>query len=304
MQRFTLTRRDGAPLAGYLAGSTGPVLLLANGLGGPVSAFRHQIARFEPRYRVLTWDYRGLYASRGEMPPRRVDVAAHAEDLEDLLREVTTSPAILVGWSMGVQVTLELARRAPGLVRELVLINGAQGRPMTNGRVPLAEHWLPALIERLRPHHALGSRLFARAARSRRGAELARRLHLASPRLATHELLELVGEFKDLDFDVYLRTLAALEQHDATPGLAQLDARTLVIAGGRDPLFSRRLAGKLTRQLRHGELYVVPRATHYAPLEFPELVNARIEQFLAGRPDAPEEAPESARRAPIDRAAG
>jgi len=299
MKRFTLTRRDGAPLAGYLAGSTGPVLVLANGLGGPVTAFHHQIARFERRFRVLTWDYRGLYGSRGELPPARVDVEAHTDDLEDLLRGVTTSPAILVGWSMGVQVTLELARRAPELVSELVLINGAQGRPMTNLRVPLAERWLPGLIERIRPHHALGSRLFARAARSRRVIELARRLHLVSPALTADEILMLVSEFKDLDFDVYLRTLAALEQHDATSALGRLDARTLVIAGGRDPLFSRRLARSLTRQLRHGELYVVPHATHYAPLEFPELVNARIEAFLAG-PSRAEARPPGPREAPAD----
>jgi pimeloyl-ACP methyl ester carboxylesterase len=287
MQRFTLTRRDGAPLAGYLAGSTGPVLVLANGLGGPVAAFRHQIARFSTAFRVVTWDYRGLYGSRGDTAPLRVDVAAQADDLEDLLSAVTSEPAILVGWSMGVQVALELARRAPERVSELVLINGAHGRPITNLRVPLAERWLPELIERIRPHHELGSRLFARALGSRRLAGLARLLHLVSPRLATDEILELVSEFKGLDFEVYLRTLSALEQHDATAELAHLRARTLVIAGGRDPLFSARLASELTRRLRYGELYVVPRATHYAPLEFPELVNARIEAFLALSPRAP-----------------
>ncbi len=280
MQRFMLTRRDGAPLAGYVSGTSGPVLVLANGLGGPVAAFRHQIACFETRFRVLTWDYRGLYGSRGSAPPARVDVDAHADDLEDLLAAQGPGPVIAVGWSMGVQVALEYARRAPERVSHLVLINGAHGRPMTQLRVPLAERWLPELIERARPHHALGSRMFARASRFRAVAELARRLHLVSPRLGTDEILELAREFTALDFDVYLRTLAALQRHDAEPDLGALHVKTLVIAGGRDPLFSARRARELSERLSHAELHIVPEATHYAPLEFPEHVNARIERFL------------------------
>jgi 3-oxoadipate enol-lactonase len=230
---------------------------------------------------VLTWDYRGLYGSRAASAPIRVDVPAHADDLADLLSAFGGERVSIVGWSMGVQVALELAQRAPERVSELVLINGAGGRPMANLRVPLAERWLPDLIERLRPHQALGSRLFARMVRSRGAAELVRLLHVVNPRLEADEILELARQFTELDFDVYLRTLAALQDHDATGTLSQVTARTLVIAGGHDPLFSPRVARELTRKLKHGELYVVPKATHYAPLEFPELVNARIERFLA-----------------------
>jgi pimeloyl-ACP methyl ester carboxylesterase len=280
MHRLMLTRRDGSPLAGYLSGTSGPVIALANGLGGPVSAFRHQMSYFAGHFRVLTWDYRGLYGSRGEVPPARVDIAAHAEDLEDLLQSVTSERAIVVGWSMGVQVALELARRKPDRVQKLVLISGAGGRPMANLRVPFADRWLPSLLERLRPYHRLGSRLVARAAESRAAVDLVRRARLVSPRIGTDELQDVARAFASLDFEVYLRTLAALEHHDATPALRGLTVPTLFIAGARDPLFSPRLAEKLCAQIERAELYVVPRATHYAPLEFPELVNARIERFL------------------------
>lgn len=281
MKRFMLTRRDGAPLAAYHSGTAGPVLALANGLGGPVSAFRHQIAHFERRYRVVTWDYRGLYASRGDAAPERVDVEAQAEDLEDVLRSVTDEPAVVVGWSMGVQVALELVRRAPARAGALVLVSGAAGRPMTNLRVPRAERWLPDLIERVRPYHAVGSRLLAVAARSRTAVDLVRRLRFVNPRLQTDVLHSLVREFTELDFDVYLRTLAALERHDMAAALRAVKQLTLVVAGERDPLFSPRLGRELTERLPRAELYVVPGATHYAPLEFPELLNARIDRFLA-----------------------
>jgi pimeloyl-ACP methyl ester carboxylesterase len=55
-----------------------------------------------------------------------------------------------------------------------------------------------------------------------------------------------------------------------------------VITGSRDPLFSPRVARDLAGRLRRAELYVVPKATHYAPVEFPKLLNERIDRFLAG----------------------
>ncbi len=299
MQHLTLTRRDGAPLAGYVFGTAEPVLVLANGLGGPLSAFRHQVSHFERHFRVLTWDYRGLYGSRGTAAPVRVDVSAQTDDLEDLMDAARVKAAVVVGWSMGVQVALELAVRAPERVSELVLINGAHGKPMANLRVPSAARFLPFLLERARRHHALGSRLVARAARFRFGAELARHLRLVSPRLGSDEILDFAREFQEIDLDVYLRTLAALEHHDPTLSLDRVSARALVIAGGRDPLYSPRVAERLSRSLRHGEYYVVPNATHYAPLEFPELVNARIDAFLA-RPRRFEPALSDVRSAPAD----
>jgi len=282
MRTFSLTRRDGASLLGYEGGRNGPSLLFANGLGGPVSAFRHQLDHFGNRYRVLTWDYRGLYGSRSTRPPARVDIRAHAEDLEDLLVAVGAEKPILVGWSMGVQVVLELARLRPTLASHLVLINGTYRTPLSSLRLPGAGYVLPGLIERARTHHALGKRIVRRLARSRRAADWVRRLHIVSPAVATDELLALAKNFESIDLEVYLRTLSALHHHDASSVLSGVTAPALVVTGARDPLFSPRVAEDLAARLPRAELYVVPKATHYAPLEFPALVNARIDRFLSG----------------------
>jgi pimeloyl-ACP methyl ester carboxylesterase len=282
MRQFSLTRRDGAHLAGYQGGTAGPVIVLANGLGGPVSAFRHQLAHFERRYRILTWDYRGLYGSRSEEPPVRVDIAAQAEDLEDLLEAAAVERAIFVGWSMGVQVVLELCARRQGLASELVLINGTYRQPFSSLRLPGTALFLPGLVERAREHHEIGEWLLRRVARSRRAADWVRRLHLVSPALSTDELLDLARDFETIDLEVYLRTLGELHRHDASRGLSGLDARALVVTGARDPLFSPRVARDLVGRLPRAELYVVPKATHYAPVEFPRLLNERIDRFLSG----------------------
>jgi 3-oxoadipate enol-lactonase len=276
-----LTRRDGAPLAGYVSDGEGPVLVLANGLGGPVAAFRHQLTHFKTRFRVLTWDYRGLYASTAARPPERVDVAAQADDLEDLMTAVGARDAVLVGWSMGVQVVLELCARSPERASHIVLISGTSGRPLESTLLPGGSFWLPGLVARAEAYHALGSRVIARLAASRTAVDLLRRSGLVSPRLGADELLEIAREFKSIDFQVYFRTLGELAKHDSSADLARVTARALVVSGARDPVFPPGVAQKLVNRLKHSELYVVPNATHYAPVEYPELVNARIDRFLS-----------------------
>jgi pimeloyl-ACP methyl ester carboxylesterase len=288
VQQFRLpARRGAAPIAYYQAGSHGPVLVLANGLGGPVSAFRHQVEHFRHRYRVVTWDYRGLYGSRSESSIERVDVNAHAEDLERVLDALEVENAIFVGWSMGVQVVLELVTRAPSRASHLVLMNGAHQRPFASVRLPGASRWLSPLVSGAHENAALVSRVVERVARSRRAANWVRRLRIVNPRFETDDLLALAEEFTTIDFEVYFRTLRALNDHASLTSLAHVRAPSLVVAGARDLILPPSAARELANRLPRAELFVVPEGTHYAPAEFPELVNRRIDAFLSAHGRGP-----------------
>jgi pimeloyl-ACP methyl ester carboxylesterase len=54
----------------------------------------------------------------------------------------------------------------------------------------------------------------------------------------------------------------------------------LVITGDRDPFTPRQLSQQMARRIPGGEILVVRGATHYAMIEYPELVNLRIEKFF------------------------
>ncbi len=256
------------------------MLVLANGLGGPVSAFRHQVEHFERQYRVVTWDYRGLYGSRSASSIERVDVASQADDLERVLDAAGVESAVFVGWSMGVQVVLELVARAPARASHVVLMSGTYRRPFSSVGLPGAEHWLSPLIGGAERNSMLISRVVERLARSRNAANLVRGLRIVHPRFETDALLALAEEFRTIDFEVYFRTLRALNEHDGSATLARVTAPALVVTGSRDLLLPPRVAEELANRLPRAELYVVRDGTHYAPAEFPEIVNARIERFL------------------------
>lgn len=273
-------QRAAAPLAYYVGGTDGPALVFANGLGGPVSAFRHQLEYFGKRFRTITWDYRGLYGSRSDGELERVDIAAQADDLERILDASGVTRAAFVGWSMGVQVMLEVAARTPSRVSELVLVSGTYRRPFASVGLPAAERLLLPLLDEALENAGLVSRAVGFVARSESAAKWVRRLRIVHPRLETPELLALASEFTTIDFEVYLRTLRALNEHDGSHAVARVTAPALVVSGGRDLLMPPAVGRELARRLPRAEVFVVPKGTHYAPVEFPELVNARIDSFL------------------------
>ena len=130
LQKRRLTSFDGTDLCYYTAGS-GPAVVLANGLGGPVASYRHVLAELGPEYQILSWDYRGLYGSGRPNDHRAVSMDHHIRDMEMLMAAEGIDEAIVVGWSMGVQVGFEFYRRHPDQVAGMVMLCGVAGAPFS-----------------------------------------------------------------------------------------------------------------------------------------------------------------------------
>jgi pimeloyl-ACP methyl ester carboxylesterase len=281
VEKLRVTSRDGAELTAYVAGASGPVLVLASGLGGPFSAWRYQIAHFSKRFRILSWDYRGLFESRLPAAHSPVDVATQAADLDLLLDRIGAERAVVVGWSMGVQVALEYHASFPHRTSHLVLINGTAGRPFASLPLPGTAVLMPPLLRRVQRFGDTGTALLKRAAEARTGISVLQTLSSLATELAPDVAAELFGEFSRIDLGTYLRTLQALGEHDRHDLLGQVNVPSLVIAGARDRFTPMRLSELMAREIRNAELVVVPKGTHYSATEFPDFVNRHIEAFLA-----------------------
>jgi pimeloyl-ACP methyl ester carboxylesterase len=274
---------DGTDIAYHVTG-VGPSVLLANGLGGSWKAWKHQIAYFGDRYRFTSWDYRGLY--RSGPPPDRdaVDVPSQARDALAVLDAEGVERTAVLGWSMGVQVALELFRMAPERVSALVLVNGVAGRPWET--VLDTDRFKFVLPRALRLARA-APRLLERVTRSvvawPETVGWAKRLGLAGRTLDEELWADLASSFAELDMQIYVRTLERLGEHDAWEQLETVDVPTLIVAGDRDAFTPRSAAERMAQRVRGAELLVVPGATHYVAVEQPELVNLRIEKFFQER---------------------
>ncbi|WP_437747707.1 alpha/beta fold hydrolase [Sorangium sp. So ce1504] len=259
-------------------------VVLVNGLGGPYLAWRAQVEYLSDQYRFITWDYRGMYASKRPSPdvPGAYAVANHVRDLEAILAVEGIRHGALMGWSVGVQVALEAFRRLPGFAANLVLLNGTYRRPLeTMGPLPGLGRLFPPFVAFAARAHTLA----ARVTRSTFGPPDAvlwlKRMGLLGKTLDSEAFAELVQPFGQLDMDALCRNLRALDAHDAEHVLEQIDVPTLLITGDRDAFTPRALAQSMARRIPMAEILVVRGGTHTTAVEFPELVSLRIERFFA-----------------------
>ena len=106
----------------------GEPLLLIEGLGQSLWAWREQIHVFPRHFRTIAFDTRGT--GRSHVPDEPYGIDELAQDAADVLDGRT---ARVVGLSMGGYVALTLALARPELVRSLVLVGTGAGGP---DRVP------------------------------------------------------------------------------------------------------------------------------------------------------------------------
>jgi fermentation-respiration switch protein FrsA (DUF1100 family) len=117
---------------------------------------------------------------------------------------------------------------------------------------------------------------------------------VVSPTLDEEVFYDLLGEFVQLDFHCYVEHLRCLAVHDAWTALPSITVPTLVIAGEHDMMTPWELAKKMAGQVPGADFYLVRGATHYAPVEYPDLLNLRVEKFFREKGLLPGPAPASA----------
>ena len=213
-----------------------PVIVLANGLGGPASAWAPYLSRWRGRFRMISWDYRGCYGSVLAHPGADLSVAAHARDLRDVLNHMGIGQVSYLGWSMGVQVGLEFYSQNPTRVSDLTLVSGTYGRPFRSVPLPWAELALGPLVHRAQHVRALGTILLSQLSRSKLSYPALTRLGLLAPDLTKARYQAMIDDAQMIDLKVFFRLLEQLGKHNAEAALRQVQVRALVIAGSKDVL--------------------------------------------------------------------
>ena len=104
----------------YQEKGSGEPLILLHGNGEDSSYFRHQIAHFQDRYRVIALDTRGHGKSpRGSAP---FTIRQFARDLLDFLEIHGIADAVLLGFSDGANIAMRFAMEHPERVKALIPI--------------------------------------------------------------------------------------------------------------------------------------------------------------------------------------
>ena len=192
-------RSPTSPVTAEVAGSGPPVLLVH---GTAPALWGGLIADLSRDHRVISYDRRS-FGIDGAAPPASLSI--HASDGAALLRVEAGAPAVVVGWSIGGVIAIELAARHPDLVAGIVLLDAPlhakrHPRPAMVSAIARA-----TVLARLGREYA-GARAFLRWALSRRSgipdldrlpAEWQRRVEQQAGAI-TGELAAGTGEHLDL----------------------------------------------------------------------------------------------------------
>lgn len=116
-------QQSGAPLAHTLSGQgAGPLLVLQSGLGDGSASWAELLPLLAREHRVLAYDRPGEGRSAAVPGPR--DPCTVADELHSLLQQLQLPPPyVLVGHSLGGLYQFVYARRYPGEVAGLVLLD-------------------------------------------------------------------------------------------------------------------------------------------------------------------------------------
>lgn len=126
LAQVATTRVDGSEMAFEVLGGAGPWIVFESGLGEGIGSWQHVATPLAACARVVLYDRRGVGKS-GPLPADGfVLAAAVADRMMALLRAIGASPPyILVGHSLGGLYVQSAARRYPGSVAAVVLVDAA-----------------------------------------------------------------------------------------------------------------------------------------------------------------------------------
>src|SRR4051794_34808441 len=125
---FEYLSGDGTRIRGWRNRDDGegvPVVV-SNGLGTPPTAWPALI-RNNSGFRAVTWYYRGTGGSDRPADPTRIRVEDHMADLLALMDHEGIDKALLVCWSLGVNIAFEFAEQFPERVAGLLAVAGVPG---------------------------------------------------------------------------------------------------------------------------------------------------------------------------------
>jgi poly(3-hydroxyalkanoate) depolymerase len=243
----------------------GEPLLLINGLGANLEMWHPLVRELTGDRELIAFDLPGTGGSARPRWPLRMPQLARL--VAGLLDELGHQQLDVLGYSLGGIVAQELAHRAPGRVRRLVLCATTPGLPsmppdpiVTALMLTPARYWNRALAELILPVIAGG-----RTARDPRVLRAGLEQRLVQPPSA-------LG---------YLYQLYALSGWSSHPWIRTLPHPTLVVHGDRDPVVPLVNGRYLADALPHGRLEVVRGAGHLFLLDEPRSVTGALLSFLA-----------------------
>lgn len=239
-------------------------LVLSNSLGTTLDMWAGQIAPFTEHFRLLRYDTRGHGGSTNAQTTATID--ALGGDVVSLLDHLAIPRAHFLGLSMGGMTGMWLGAHAADRIERLVLCNTAAligPRSIWEGRI---------------------AAVTASGVGSIAPQVIAR--WFTADFVANHplEVAPIEAMLKKATVAGYVASCTALRDADLRADLAQIGAKTLVVAGRHDPATTLEDGRAIVAAMKDARLLELD-AAHLSNVEARDAFNQGVLQFLLGARD-------------------
>ncbi|MEM8605376.1 MAG: alpha/beta hydrolase [Cyanobacteria bacterium P01_H01_bin.121] len=261
-------------LHALIQGSGPPLLCLHGhpGSGACMDVFTQPLSR---HFQTIAPDLRGYGASKASASFTMIE---HLQDLEALLDQLAIPQCLILGWSLGGILALELALRRPDQVQGLILVATAAHPRSDHPPITWQDNLytgIAGILNWLKPGWPWNIQTWG--TRSLFRYLFGQQTPLAYRYLARYGV------------EAYLQTSRHAQQalnqalrqgYNRTPDLQQIHCPCLVLAGAGDRHITAAASHETAQQLPHATWHCYPDTAHLFPWEIPDQVLTDIEHWL------------------------
>ena len=261
----------------------GAPIIFCYGIGCLFNHWLPQIKHFSKTHGVSMFDYRGHHKTPVPSDKESLTIDSLAKDLIAYCEFSGIEKVDFVGHSFGCQILLQAYSQKPELFKSLTFVNGLYRNPF--------EHMIDAddLVELINQ----AKKIYNQAPGF---ISMLWEKGVTNPLLVP--LSSLTGGFNLSktalkDIEIYARGVSAIDLRvfltffeqmvafNAEETLSKITAPTLIICGSKDALTPMDEQEKMHELIASSELYPVPYGSHCTQLDFPEMVNLKIQKFIS-----------------------
>jgi pimeloyl-ACP methyl ester carboxylesterase len=262
------------PLEVEIQGQGFPILCLHGhpGRSGSMSVFTRHLSQ---RFQTIAPDLRGYGLSQTSQP---FEMSAHLADLEALLNRLGIDRCLVLGWSLGGILAMELALKFPQRVEGLILVATAARPRSSHPAVDWVDYLntgIAALVNSISPGWQPNIELFGKRSLFR---YLVQQHTESTYRYLAQQAIPAYLKTSNLATRALSRAIA--QGYNRVPDLGQIHCPCFVLAGEGDRHITVQASLETAQALPNGEWRCYPQVAHLFPWEIPQVVLRDIDTWL------------------------